>query len=679
MVDLFTINDPLRRGYLRTYEALSELRERFHRSGRLDDSNAKLDEVSKIFASYLAFKLGQIGHFPDTSSRGLVHELQLAFTETANLPHYRLSNGSSIFGSQPVLSIRAGDEAMSADIVNLVREGIDLAMEFRTEGRPYDILNEAFGHFVRDNFRSNIEDAQYMTPPEVTDFMSELVMNDILLEEAMSYRASKNLTVVDPCCGVGSFLGAFYQRAIRAEEFDHKQLQLIGQDKVERMARLSTLNLQLFDVAGYQVNLGNSLDLGSPLDSLNGMVDVVITNPPFGARFDQDYLDVKCGSNTPYFSYRHKTASSISSELLFVDRGLRLLRDGGRLLIVVPDSVVSARGVSALYRQYLARTCTLRAVIELPTTTFAQAGTRTRTSILYLQKKRDHLSPQVFMGVSKDLGFQVSSRKGVQRKIARGSNDLPSIAAAYINQEEAIISENARALSTNPSCVVVPQATVFRGSWTPKHHGTDRFSSIAHLGGTSGFQLVPLGELVDFLSPIRKPESWHDGCAFISVRHIYGEGLVSVSGAIEHAPKTPGVQTFSGELLISRINPQIPRVCVTPDLGMKTLCSSEFEVMSAREDHNTYELAYLMHTEMVQRQIRSLTSGTSASHNRIRTSELSEVLIPIGKLGSRQADRISEIAEHYQRVIDSIVVNALTLAGLRRLEREIFYEYSPLS
>ena len=46
------------------YQGLVELREEFHRSGRLDDSNAKLDEVVKLFATYLAGRLGDIAGFP---------------------------------------------------------------------------------------------------------------------------------------------------------------------------------------------------------------------------------------------------------------------------------------------------------------------------------------------------------------------------------------------------------------------------------------------------------------------------------------------------------------------------------------------------------------------------------------------------------------------------------------
>ena len=183
------------------------------------------------------------------------------------------------------------------------------------------------------------------------------------------------------------------------------------------MVRLATLNLGLFDVHDHRITLGNSLERGSPLDDLNGDVDVILTNPPFGARFDQEFVEVLAGDNTPFFATRNHAGATVGSELLFVDRGLRLLRQGGRMLIIVPDSVVSARGLPAMLRHHLARTCTLRAIIELPATTFAQAGTRTKTAILYFQKGRPNHKTSVFMGVADNLGFQVSSRKGVQVKL----------------------------------------------------------------------------------------------------------------------------------------------------------------------------------------------------------------------------------------------------------------------
>ena len=679
MVELLTYQDPFLQGYQRTYDALSELREHFHRSGRFDDSNAKLDEVAKLFAVYLAFKTGKIREFPKPESPAFVSELQSAFSETAALPQYRLGDDNSIFGTQPALAIRPGDEAVASDIVKLVCQGIDLAFESHNYHRPFDIVNEAFGHFVRDNFRSNIEDAQYMTPPEVTDFMAEIVLHDVLVEDGSQNKLGASLTVLDPACGVGSFLGAVYRLVRGNEQFSVNQLGLFGQDKIERMVRLATLNLELFDVCVHRITLGNSLALGSPIDHLNGQVDIILTNPPFGARFDQGYLEEVCGSNTPFFSNRRRPSASVCSELLFLDRGLRLLKEGGRMLIVVPDGVVSAKGTYALFRQNLARTVTLRAVVELPSTTFAQAGTRTKTSILYLQKKRASRNASVFMGVSNHLGFQVSSRKGVQIKKLIGENDLLDVSASYIKHNSVEIADAPQVLSSSPSCVVVPQPIVFQGSWTPMHYSSARLESIMQLNGDGDFQMVRLGDLVEFCSRTRKPEHWRDGWAFVSVLHIIGDGLVNVGRVFDYAPVTPGLQTFPGEILISRINPRIPRVCITPDFGVKTLCSSEFEIMQAKEPAMAYMLAYILQTDVVQNQVRNLTSGTSASHNRIRTAELAAVQIPIAKYGTKKYFLLDSLASKYKSVLNSLTTNVATVAELRRQEKEIFTNSSQFS
>ena len=96
--------DKLALGYKAIYQSFGELRESFHRTGRLDDSNAKLDEVSKLFATYLSFKRELISQFPKPEDTDLVKKLQKAFSLTAQLDQYKLQTGSSIFGDKPVFS-----------------------------------------------------------------------------------------------------------------------------------------------------------------------------------------------------------------------------------------------------------------------------------------------------------------------------------------------------------------------------------------------------------------------------------------------------------------------------------------------------------------------------------------------------------------------------------------------
>ena len=670
--NLFTLEDPLQDGYAIVYEALSRLREGFHRSGRADDSNAKLDEVSKLFATYLAFKKGQISAFPDARSVDLIQKLQGSFAATAMLPQYQLSGDRSIFGPQPTLALQSGDEVLAGDLIRLVSHSINVASDLRAVGQPFDVLNEAFGHFVRDNFRSNIEDAQYMTPPEVVDFMADTVLHDAGIEDQKARDRGSHWTVLDPSCGVGSFLAALYDRARHSNWLHTDHLRLFGQDKVERMVRLSTINLELFDVEEHRITLGNSLEVGSPIDQLNGVVDIILTNPPFGARFEQQHVANSCRHNTPFFSSLRQTPRTINSELLFIDRNMRLLREGGLLLIVVPDSVISAKGISALLRRYLAETATLRAIIELPSVTFAQAGTRTKTAILYLQKGRSKKTTHPFLAVSKDLGFRVSSRKGVQIKVSEGENELPLVRNAYCAKTRQPLTHKTHILRTDPSCVIVPESDIFRGSWTPSHYSSARLEMIQAVSESKEFEPASLAELVDFCSNSRRPEVWRQGWAFISILHILGEGFVDIGGVLSYSPKTPGIPVESGDLLISRINPRIPRVCVTPDLGVATLCSSEFEVMRTKGGLDVYTLAYLLQTEVAQSQIRSLTSGTSASHNRIRTSDLAKVMLPLPRKGTKTAKLIGKLIQEYRSALESLRENSLVLARIRTRDPELF-------
>lgn len=660
------MNSVLQDKHAQIYRMLSEMREAFHSYGRLDDSNAKLDEVAKLFATYIAYKQGDIQSFPEGGEKDVVSLLQKAFKEASALPQYRDQKGRSIFGSEPSLVLQEDDKMLVKQLVKVTRHSIDAAFDSRSGQEPFDVLNEAFGHFVRDNFRGNVEDAQYMTPVEVVSFMVEMALFDLEQDERKD-----PLVILDPTCGVGSFLGAFYAGALR-NGYERNMLRLYGQDKVERMVRLSTINMELFQAKDHKIFSGNSLEKGGALDDLNGSVDLILTNPPFGARIDRTQLVQSIGANTPFFSSTASTASSVDSELLFVDRNLKLLKDGGRLMIVVPDGVVSARGMSALLRTHMAKTCSIEAIVELPPTAFAQAGTRTKTVILYLRKGKKQQANATFIAVANGLGYQVSSRKGVQIKNYEGTNELESILQNFkVARTDGNAKKLPKVIASNPSAVLVSEKEVVSGSWTPGHYSAKRFQAISDLTASGDIEVVRLSELADFCSDRNASAVWTEGSAFVSVLHILGEGFIDVIGARCHAPKTAGLSTLPGDVLISKINPRIPRVAVTPDFGVRTLCSSEFEVLRPKGRISPHALAYLLQTKLVQDQIQSLTSGTSASHNRIRSKELATVTVPLPKEGTKAFASFQQLVQGYEDAATALVGATMRLSELRMREGEL--------
>ena len=661
MLDLFSYT-PVKANYSSIYQSFTNMREIFHQTGRYDDSNAKLDEVIKMISMYLAFRKGWIAKFPDEYDNHIVENLQKVFSETTKLTYYHNQDGTSIFGANPSLLLRKGDESLAKTLVLLVRQAIDTALMSKELDQPFDILNESFGYFVRDNFRSNIEDAQYLTPPEAVDLMVNLALSDI---EHQGKNIGDEFKVLDSTCGVGSFLSVFYHKSKSYQFFNGKKLMLFGQDKVERMIRLTKINLALFEAVEHQVTIGNSLAKDSPLSLLNGSMDLILTNPPFGAKFGLDEISKYGKDNLPIFNPLCGKLQNIDSELLFIDRNLSLLKDGGKLLIIVPDSVISANGIPALLRQQLKSKATIKAIIELPSVTFAQAGTRTKTCILYLEKGIASPNDCVFVAKSENLGFDVSTRKGVQVKIQNGENDLPIILKAY--KDFANNHSPMQVFSENPSCLSIEYNTFVDNSWTPSHYSASRFNSLAEIEQSSQVDAIPLSELVEFESKKRKNEVYSTNCYFVSVLHVIGEGMLDITGIKNYQPITPGTYVFPDEILFAKINPRIPRVFVVPDWKRKTLCSSEFEVMKAKKGIDPYLISFLLLSETVQNQIKNLTSGTSASHNRIKTNELSNVMLPVPKVGTAYEKKLQLAIKEYRQVMESLYKQTLKLSEIREV------------
>lgn len=119
------------------------------------------------------------------------------------------------------------------------------------------------------------------------------------------------------------------------------------------------------------------VDLNYAGKSINGQFDVVVSNPPFSVDLDNDTKETLSES----FLFGDKK----NSENLFIERYYHLLREGGRLGIVLPVSVFDTTE-NKYIRIFLYKYFKIKAVVSLPQVTFAPY-TPTKTCILFAQKK----------------------------------------------------------------------------------------------------------------------------------------------------------------------------------------------------------------------------------------------------------------------------------------------------
>ncbi|NKB17675.1 MAG: hypothetical protein HC770_05595 [Pseudanabaena sp. CRU_2_10] len=72
--------------------------------------------------------------------------------------------------------------------------------------------------------------------------------------------------------------------------------------------------------------------------------------------------------------------------------------------------------------------------------------------------------------------------------------------------------------------------------------------------------------------------------------------------------------------------------------------------MTSKIEINNYGLKLLLSLPSVQMQINSLTAGTSSSHNRIKTADLANILLPLPKPHtSLYADWMTKVREYEQK------------------------------
>ena len=78
-------------------------------------------------------------------------------------------------------------------------------------------------------------------------------------------------------------------------------------------------------------------------------------------------------------------ATKTNSENLFIERYYQLLKEGGRLGVVLPESVFDTTE-NKYIRLFLFKYFNVKAIVSLPQVTF-EPYTSTKTSLLFAQKK----------------------------------------------------------------------------------------------------------------------------------------------------------------------------------------------------------------------------------------------------------------------------------------------------
>lgn len=291
-----------------------------------------------------------------------------------------------------------------------------------------DIKGKAYEEIVGANLRG--DRGEFFTPRNVMKMVVEMINPEI------------DEKVLDSSCGTGGFLvtamtyviskleqGFSTDLGLAPEEWDHDAIQAF-RDRISDMAKncyfgfdinpslvkATKMNMVMNNDGSGNILQSNSLlpphewtdEFRSKLAEALGIekstirnssslefMDVIVTNPPFGSKIpikDEAILSQyelaniwEKNKETGTWGKSMRLQSSVPPEILFIERCVQLLVPGGRLGIVLPDSILGAPGLGYI-REWLIQNTRIIASIDLHVDTF-QPRNGTQTSVLILQKK----------------------------------------------------------------------------------------------------------------------------------------------------------------------------------------------------------------------------------------------------------------------------------------------------
>jgi Type I restriction-modification system methyltransferase subunit len=536
-----------------------------------------------------------------------------------------------------------------------------------------DVIGDAFEVFVHGSLKGG--QGQFFTPKNVVKTAIQILDPGI------------NDKIIDPACGSGGFL-------IEALKYVHNKIELTGldyswSDEAIDAEKRATVNVNLKGLEkdsflckvakAYMVVMGDGKSGIFCEDSLNipdewgintqsqiqlGAFDIVVTNPPFGSK-----IPVGGSHKLSQYDLGHKwedksgtlvkkgLKANEAPQILFIERCLQLLKNGGKLAIVLPDGVLSNPTDSYIVK-YILMHAELIGIIDLPMSTFLPY-TPTKTHLVFFKKTTSpRQSYSFFMSYAKTCGHDKRGRQ--------------------INDDEIIkipefVKNNYHITQPSHLGFSMPRDSLENSILLPKYYNPELVIELEKYSQSGQFKLESIQNLIknDVIKISRGHEVGSDvygtgDYPFIRTSEISNWEITvdpthCVSRDVYEEYKSKQNLQNEDVIVINDGTYLMGRSAMLTDLDLEIVLQSHFRIIRVlnKDLLSPYVLLALLGLEIVQKQIEAkcFRQGTISTLG----SRLSEIVLPIptdleiiNKLDSDVRDVISKkresriIAQNYE-------------------------------
>ncbi len=517
---------------------------------------------------------------------------------------------------------------------------------------------------------------QFFTPEPVIDFCVEIIQPRL------------NERIIDPACGSGGFLISSLKYIIKnnpkVKTEDIIANNLFGLDINKSIGRIAKMKLLL--EANCQTNIfcANSLEdideirlmiLGAQRIKLNDGFDIVLTNPPFGtvgkitntkilSHYDLGHKWT--GLNNQYCKTR-TVSHGLAAEILFIERCLQLLKEGGRLGIVLPNGHFENPSLEYL-RFYIKQKAKIIAIVNLPQETFIPYGTGVKTSLLFLEKETINKKSQyqIFFGKIKKLGFQGNKngtpiykkdKYGITIKNKNGTlvldEDFSLLVEQYVafQRNETIKSDNAFSINYNE----------INGRFDYDFYSPENRKMISGLENKNAKRICDVAEIVKSKSKKLNKSDKTVGYVELSDINTHSFEIINVTSYLVHElPSRASYELKTGDIITAvagnSVGTQKHATALVTSEFEGCICTNGFRILRNFKIDPFYLLYYLK-SELFLKQMYMYRTGAAIPN--ISDYDLSNILINIPdektiKQISQKVKKAFELRQESKELFESI-------------------------
>lgn len=487
-------------------------------------------------------------------------------------------------------------------------------------GSSQDAKGLAFQKFLSHHEKDGR--GQFFTPEPVIDFCVAMM------------QPKPEETFIDPACGSGGFL----MSALKYLQTNNQNLDtaktvsqnIFGLDINRSIARIAKMKLLLEANGRTNILCTNSLeDLDSiklSLGQKNGF-DLVLTNPPFGAKITQPSvlskfaLGHKWGNQNSKF-YQTKTVyANQNAEILFIERCLQLLKEGGRMAIVLPNGNFENPSLDYL-RYYIKQKAKVLAIVNLPQETFIPFGTGVKTSLLFLEKdsKNEVKQYPIFFGRVTKLGYQGNKngtpvyQKDKYGQIVKDKNRQPIIDEDFsaIIEEYKTFQQGKKVETENAFSI---QFNELNGRFDYDFYSPENRKMFSNLKNVETVRLGDICEIVKTKSKkLKDPNLTLEYVELSDINTHSYEIINSTTYQVHELPSRASYEIQQGDIITAiagnSVGTRKHATALVADDFAESICTNGFRVLRNFKI-DSYYLLYYLKSEMFLKQMFMYRTGAA--------------------------------------------------------------------